>query len=57
MWSMLWNLMAVIGIMCCIGVVIIIAMLSVDEIRERYKRKHQMTYTKYFTEEDAENDR
>ena len=57
MWSMLWNLMAVIGIMCCIGVVVIILMLSIDEIRVRHKRKHQMTYTKYFTEEDAENER
>lgn len=57
MWSILWNLMAVIGIMCSAGVVVIILMLSIDEIRVRHKRKHQMTYTKYFTEEDAENDR
>lgn len=57
MWSTLWNMMAVIGIMCCIGVVIIITMLSIDEIRVRHKRKHQMTYTKYFTEEDIENER
>lgn len=57
MLSILWNLMAVIGAMCCIGVVIIIAMLSIDEIRVRHKEKHQMTYTKYFTKEDAENDR
>lgn len=57
MWSMLWNLMAIIGIICSIGVVGITLTLSIDEIRVRHKRKHQMTYTKYFTEEDTENER
>ena len=57
MWSTFWNIMAIIGIFCCVGVFCVIAAMTIGDIRDRRRRKHQMTYTKYFTEEDAENDR
>ena len=52
MWSMLWNLMAVIGIMCSIGVFCLIAILIIDDFCERRKRK-KTKYVQYFYKEDA----
>ena len=50
----IWNFMAVLGCFCCAGVIFVVIMMMVDDARDKIKKKHQMTYTKYFTEEDAD---
>ena len=57
MWNMLWNLMAVLGIFCCTCLVVLLIWLGIDEWFIRKSRKNHITYTQYFTEEDAKNDR
>ena len=57
MWRTVWNVMAVIGILCSISVICAILLLVIDDIRYKREQKKKPTYTQYFTKEDVENER
>lgn len=35
MWHVVWNVMAVIGIMCCVSALFVVGWLTIDEISSR----------------------
>ena len=57
MWHILWNVLAVIGVITCVSAAFVFGWMCVDEINIRKSRKNTtIKYTQYFTKEDKEND-
>ena len=56
MLHILWNVLAVIGVITCVSAAFIFGWMFVDEISIRKSRKNATKYVQYFTKEDNEDD-